>query len=307
MVDMFSHAPQLRCVTLDNTFLSAITLPWSGLTHLKVSWVSIDECAEMLRRCPCLVECDFSRILSNAEFHPLPPPPRSNFNTLPIILPSLRSLSCSYAGDAWEFQLFERILFPNLNVFKLKLRYDLMQFSMIVSVLRGMLGETSKEVEKLELDLGCPWVDVYEVLKEVRRVRVLRVVDEQDEQMVKKVVEALVVTTLTTTSEACFLPRLKVLEWRGHCWVDLVMVKWVVEKLKMRWEMDCLLSSSSSSERARLEKVTLDLTCGGHLLGLMDGEKLMSDEVRELERMGMELVIVHRRHCPSQEEGEGEV
>jgi len=180
---------------------------------------------------------------------------------------------------------------------------------MIVSVLRGMLGETSKEVEKLELDLGCPWVDVYEVLKEVRRVRVLRVVDEQDEQMVKKVVEALVVTTLTTTSEACFLPRLKVLEWRGHCWVDLVVVKWVVEKLKMRWEMDCLSSSSSSSssERARLEKVTLDLTCGGHLLGLMDGEKLVSDEVRELERMGMELVIVHRRHCPSQEEGEGEV
>jgi len=195
-------------------------------------------------------------------------------------------------------------------VFKLKLRYDLMQFSMIVSVLRGMLGETSGGVERLELDLGCPWVDVYEVLKGVRKVRVLRVVDEQDEQMVRKVVEALVVSPMTSSSlsdgRECFLPRLRVLEWRGHCWVDLAMVKWLVEKLKMRWEMDSqCLSSSSSVERVGLEKVTLDLTCGGHLLGLMDGERLVSDEVRELERMGMELVIVHRRHRQSQEEGEG--
>ena len=160
-----------------------------------------------------------------------------------------------------------------------------MQFSMIVSVLRGMLGETSGGVERLELDLGCPWVDVYEVLKGVRKVRVLRVVDEQDEQMVRKVVEALVVSPMTSSSlsdgRECFLPRLRVLEWRGHCWVDLAMVKWLVEKLKMRWEMDSqCLSSSSSVERVGLEKVTLDLTCGGHLLGLMDGERLVSDEVR---------------------------
>lgn len=193
-------------------------------------------------------------------------------------------------------------------MFKLKLRYDLMQFSMIVSVLRAMLGETSRGVERLELDLGCPWVDVYEVLKEVKKVSVLRLVDEQDEQMVRKVMEALVITTtMSRGDELRFLPRLNVLEWRGHCWMDVMMVKWVVEKLKTRWEMDNK-SSSSSSSSLRLEKVTLDLTCGGHLLGLMDGERWVSDEVRELERMGMQIMIVHRRHCRRRchREGEGE-
>jgi len=305
MVDMFSDAPQLRRVTLDNTFLSAIALPWARLTHLRVSWVSIDECAEMLRRCPCLVECDFSRILSNAEFHPLPPRSSASSSS-PIVLPSLRSLSWSYAGDAWEFQLFGQILFPNLGEFKLKLRYDVAELSLIVLVLRAMLGGTSPRVERLELDLACPWADLYEVLREVKGVRVLRLVDEQDEQMVRKVMEALLVTSPRQGGggggQGWFLPRLRVLEWRGHCWMDLGMVKWVLEKAKARWEMG--RGSSSSELLERLERVVLAMS-SGHLLGLKVGERWVSDEVRALEEMGMHVVIVHRQACHEEGEEEG--
>ncbi|KAF5360487.1 hypothetical protein D9756_004529 [Leucocoprinus leucothites] len=270
MVDMFVEAPMLRRVTLDNTFLSAIVLPWSGLTHLKVSWVSIDECAEMLRRCEALVECDFQRILSNAEFHPLP-----QGDVPPVVLQHLKTLRWSYAGDAWEFQLFERMHFPVLKHLKLKLRYDLAHFRVIQVVLGKVLGETSMGVERLDLDLGCPWAHVYEILRGVPRVREVRLVDEHDPEFVRMLMGALVPlpspsygpspafgqgsngygvdgTRMDGSSswgvegtgdrrrekETVFLPQLRSLEFQGNNPTDYGFPRMVVEQLKKRWDVD---------------------------------------------------------------------
>jgi hypothetical protein len=248
MVDLFMDAPELRKVTLDNTFLSAITLPWTGLTHLKVSWVSIDECAEMLRRCPNLLECDFQRILSNAEFHTLPEDP-------PIVLKNLHTLRWSYAGDAWEFQLFERIQFPSLRHLKLKLRYDLTHFQVIQGILGKVLGETSPVVERLDLDLGCPWTNVFEILKGVPTVKEVRLVDEHDPEFVRMLMSSLVHPSATsilennltgmdpTTADRrdkdnVFLPQLRSLEFQGNNPTDFQFPKLVVDQLKRRWDTD---------------------------------------------------------------------
>ena len=295
ILDIFTHAPHLRRVTLDNTFLSAILLPWSGLTHLKVSWVSIDECAEMLRRCPSLVECDFSRILSNAEFHPLPrslsldAASDTDPSAAPLILESLHTLAWSYAGDAWEFQLFDRIRFPHLRVFKLKLRYDLTQFTFILSVLRRMLAHSSTHVHTLDWDLGCPWVDVVDILRDLKGLRVLRWVDEQDSQIVNTMINALVSPPSPLTGpHSVFLPGLTQLELRGHCHqVDVAWVKWIVDTLKKRWDLETKTGPSPS----RLNQVTLALTCSN--MFLVEGETLVKEELRVLEMLGMCVRIVH--------------
>ncbi|KAF9448793.1 hypothetical protein P691DRAFT_668795 [Macrolepiota fuliginosa MF-IS2] len=275
MVDIFADAPELRRVTLDNTFLSAITLPWTGLTHLKVSWVSIDECAEMLRRCPSLLECDFSRILSNAEFHVLPQPGEEP----PIVLKDLHTLKWSYAGDAWEFPLFERIRFPALRHLKMKLRYDLTHFQTIQGILGRMLGETSVGVERMDLDLGCPWTSVYEILRGVPKVKELRLVDEHDPEFVRGLIGALVPTSLMVSEEkkekeGVFLPELRSLEFQGNNPTDFSFPKLV-------------------RRRARLENVNLELTSEVYVDGLAAQGGIVKDGLKELLKYGMKVRIVN--------------
>ncbi|KXN88554.1 hypothetical protein AN958_07190 [Leucoagaricus sp. SymC.cos] len=276
MVDIFVDAPELRRVTLDNTFLSAITLPWTGLTHLKVSWVSIDECAEMLRRCPNLLECDFQRILSNAEFHTLPPADEDP----PIILPNLHTLRWSYAGDAWEFQLFERIQFPSLKTLKLKLRYDLTHFNIIQNILGKVVGETSVGIEKLDLDLGCPWANVCEILRKVPRVREVRLVDEHDPEFVRNLMATLVPPSAASIVEnglsTVFLPELKSLEFQGNNPTDFSFPKLVVEQLQRR-----------------LENVNLELSSEVFVDGLAGQGGVVKEGLKQLLRMGMKIRIVN--------------
>lgn len=330
MVDIFVDAPELRRVTLDNTFLSAISLPWTGLTHLKVSWVSIDECAEMLRRCPNLLECDFQRILSNAEFHTLP-----SGDEPPVILSNLHTLKWSYAGDAWEFQLFERIRFPALKHFKMKLRYDLTHFQMIQGILGKLLGETSPCVERVDFDLGCPWVNVCEILKVVPRVKELRLVDEHDPEFVRGLMGALVVPSPSSMLEnnlekkesgsggggGVFLPELRSLEFQGNNPTDFSFPKLVVEQLQRRWDLDTIDlysiearlasgssigsdnsstdrggggggSSSSTKRRSRLESVNLELTSEVYVDGLV-GQGIVKEGLKELLIHGMKVRIVN--------------
>lgn len=323
MVDIFADAPELRRVTLDNTFLSAITLPWTGLTHLKVSWVSIDECAEMLRRCPSLLECDFQRILSNAEFHTLPQPGEHP----PIVLKDLHTLKWSYAGDAWEFQLFERIHFPALKYLKMKLRYDLTHFQTIQGILAKVLGETSPGVERIDFDLGCPWTNVYEILRGVPRVKEVRLVDEHDPEFVRGLMGALVPPSPSSAMEnnlggtggekdkdGVFLPELRSLEFQGNNPTDFSFPKLVVEQLKRRWDLDTFelyaieVSQSASNngsdknstdrgggkrKRARLENVNLELTSEVYVDGLAAQGGVVKDGLKELLKFGMKVRIVN--------------
>jgi hypothetical protein len=273
MVDIFSSAPRLKRVTLDNTFLSAIMLPWTGLTHLKVSWVSIDECAEMLKRCPSLEECDFQRILSNAEFHTLPQPDDG-----PLVMGNLHTLKWSYAGDAWEFQLFQRIQFPKLKTFKMKLRYDLTNFVAIQEVLGRLLGESSPGVESLDLDLGCPWVNVLEILKVVPRVREVRLVNEHEAEFVRGLMGVLVGVGAEEEGAEMFLPRLRSLEFSGTNPTDWSFPQLVVEQLGRRW-----------ARSRELGRVSLEL--GSEVY--VDGRSPHGEQVRAgLRRLGREGMVV---------------
>jgi hypothetical protein len=268
MVDIFTEAPRLAKVTLDNTFLSAITLPWTGLTHLKVSWVSIDECAEMLKRCASLEECDFQRILSNAEFHTLPQP-----EDAPLVMANLHTLKWSYAGDAWEFQLFQRIQFPKLKTFKMKLRYDLTNFVAIQEVLSRVLGESSPGVESLDLDLGCPWGNVLEILKVVPRVREVRLVNEHEAEFVRGLMGVLV--GLEDDAEV-FLPRLRSLEFSGTNPTDWSFPQLVVEQLGRRW-----------ARSRELGRVSLELGSEVYVDGRSAHGVQVKDGLRRLQRQGM--------------------
>ncbi|KAF7767881.1 hypothetical protein Agabi119p4_7124 [Agaricus bisporus var. burnettii] len=275
MVDIFTEAPNLTKVTLDNTFLSAIMLPWSGLRELKVSWVSIDECVEMLKRCPRLEECDFQRILSNAEFHTLPQP-----EDPPLVMPNLHTLRWSYAGDAWEFQLFQRIQFPKLRSFKMRLRYDLTNFIAIQEVLSRVLKESSPGVECLELDLGCPWGNVWEILKVVPKVKEVRLVNEHDSEFVRGLMGALVVpydeAEAGVEEGEMFLPQLRSLEFTGTNPTDWSFPKLVVDQLGRRWEKSRVL-----------ERVNLELTSEVYVDGRSVHGGQVKDGLKTLLREGM--------------------
>jgi hypothetical protein len=120
-VEMFSVAPRLWAVSIQGFTHYSIQLPTSQLTKLSVESVYVQECMEMLRRCPQVIDCNFDGIvqLSHDPGHVLAARLTSFqlgvhneynehfssvFNALTI--PAVREFSCHTTGCIFPYWSF---------------------------------------------------------------------------------------------------------------------------------------------------------------------------------------------------------
>ncbi|KAJ7108807.1 hypothetical protein C8R44DRAFT_297158 [Mycena epipterygia] len=60
-LSIFSDTPALRTVHLHYITPSICILPWHQLTDFLGEFYTVDECLEVLRQCPCLIKCSFTK------------------------------------------------------------------------------------------------------------------------------------------------------------------------------------------------------------------------------------------------------
>jgi hypothetical protein len=91
-----------------------VDIEWNNVTHVEVNF-SVDECLEMLRRAPNIVDC---KLIIDVMIMMDESPPTYPFPDHRIVHPNLKSLSASVLGSAPL--LFRHLSFPSLC----ELRYD---------------------------------------------------------------------------------------------------------------------------------------------------------------------------------------
>ncbi|KAJ7655344.1 hypothetical protein B0H17DRAFT_1099256 [Mycena rosella] len=145
-IPVFSGAPLLRHLSLEDMAPSALLMPWSQLTKFTGVLVSLQECLGVLRLTPSL--CEFIRCNSPEDEEILiqdPPMHHSNINSLTI-----------QASDEVDHDILEFLTLPRLQNFRLGDRFGRWTEELDDIILR-FLSRTSATLRTFAIGLS-PWM-----------------------------------------------------------------------------------------------------------------------------------------------------
>ncbi|KIM38241.1 hypothetical protein M413DRAFT_248588 [Hebeloma cylindrosporum] len=96
--------PSPAVVEIISVAFQSVRICWNNVTHLDVTFFSIDECCEVLRQAPSLTSCSFDSIMPDEDEFPLP--------ESPLLHPNLTSLR---VGTFHRDRFFQHVVFPSLR------------------------------------------------------------------------------------------------------------------------------------------------------------------------------------------------
>ncbi|KAF8155535.1 hypothetical protein B0H34DRAFT_713691 [Crassisporium funariophilum] len=106
---VIQNSPQLQHVTLSCLYIKSVHLQWHIITHIELESFYVDECLEVLRQAPQLLDVCLRKVLEGDDGHSLP--------ESPLNLASLTHLSIYNENNTDVTMLLENILTPNLTHF----------------------------------------------------------------------------------------------------------------------------------------------------------------------------------------------
>ncbi|KAF9535328.1 hypothetical protein CPB83DRAFT_4928 [Crepidotus variabilis] len=104
--------PQLRKLHLCSVYLKSIISSWDKLTHVFAMSFYVDECLEILRRCPQLVCCKLPYIMAGDE------PLYHIVHESPIVMPCIRYLQIGQDKTLPTSAILDKLVLPSLEIFK---------------------------------------------------------------------------------------------------------------------------------------------------------------------------------------------
>ncbi|KAJ7092114.1 hypothetical protein C8R43DRAFT_1049929 [Mycena crocata] len=167
-IPVFSGAPLLHTLWLENLPPSTVMMPWSQLTKLTASGISLEECLGVL---PLLTSlCEFYRFSGPEE------PDPSDMEQLRPCSSNLSSLKISITDE--EYDILQFLVLPNLRELELGSRFGAGS-NALNAVVVPFLSRTATTLQKFTVGLSpkvpVHWLDIATRLTNLELIRPYRV------------------------------------------------------------------------------------------------------------------------------------
>jgi F-box-like len=265
--DGFDATPQLRHIEIDGYQQESMNLSLGQVTLLSLTWISIEECQDILARCPNLSYCSFMDVMASEA-------PWS-----PILAPQLEYLDIqvepSHDGGALA-ELFDSLTIPVVC----ELRINNAGNELPRLKFMSMLSRSACSLQQLAL-VDCPCSELG-LLRCFQAIPSLVHLEYAVSGMMNSVVYALDHNDPSNIGFPCLLPNLRSLTLRGY----KVGLLGLVSMLSARWRNDAMCTVAGDYIHAtQLQSVAVS-----HPDDVVPDASVLS-QLRQLVAEGMEISL----------------